>query len=850
MIPTTRHQFSNGLTLLLLESHQAPVVSINICLRVGSRFEADHEAGICHLIEHMLFKGTKKLKPGDVARKIEAGGGDVNAYTSFDETVYYCTISSRFTDRGLEVLSDAVLNSTITQIELDREREVVIEEILRSKDNPSRVLSEKIFDKAYARHNYGRPIIGFDKTVRGFSRKKIYDFYRRWYVPENMVVSLAGDFDSKKMFKRCESIFGRLRKKPSPRRKVLAENPQKKTRLVNLRNPIQGSSMALAYHVPELDHPDIPALDILSHILGEGESSRLDIRVKEKRGLVNSVYSYVYTPRDPGLFLVSYSLPEKNVPQATRAIFEEIEGMKFDKIDHESLGRAKLNIKSDATYEKETVEGLARKYGYFENILGRYDFEDHYYQNIDNVTPEDVNRVAEKYLHNKNLTMGLITPKDSKKKYKNSELLKCLPKSKAKRQKLPTKKEEVRHLRLANGLRLIFRENHHVPTIVIRTANLGGIRAENKKTNGIHSLLAHVWGKSTQSLDSHQMATQIENIAGGIDSYTGRNLTGMKADFLSEKTPEGVSLFLDAFLNPRLDRAEISREKSHQMEAIRREKDALANLAFKQFLKALYPSHPYGMPILGEKKLVRSFSKKEITKTYEDLLNPAQGVIAVVGDFDTEYMIDKMAPALEKIRKSAKRFKAPKADPAPKHSQRFDKILEKFQAHIVYGFRGVRLSDPDRYALDVLNNILAGQGGRLFLELRDKMSLAYSVTSLSQEGVEPGYFGVYIATEGSKTEKAIAGIERELNKIQKQPVQPVELNRAIQYMVGAYEIELQRNAAIATQLAFNEVYGVSREEWRILPDKIMKVTREDVLHVAQKILQMNHHILSLVRPKL
>jgi zinc protease len=847
MIPVQREILSNGVTLLFVETHQAPVTSINICLRVGSRMETDEEAGICHLIEHMLFKGTEKLPPGDVARLIEAGGGDVNAYTSFDETVYYCTLSSRYTDRGLEVLSDAVLNSIIDQTELDREREVVVEEILRGKDSPTKVLSEEIFAKAFPHHNYGRPIIGFEKTVRGFSRQTILDFYHRWYTPKNMVVVIAGDFKTTKMRKRCERIFGGLRSNGTPQGENKTEKPQKIPRALTIANPIQGSHMALAYHTPELEHEDVPALDILSHILGEGESCRLDMEVKEKRGLVNGIYSYVYSPKDPGLFYLGYSLPEKNIAKATRAVLEQIVLFQEKKVDHDELLRAKLNIKSDSVYEKETVEGLARKYGYFENILGRYDFDEHYYQAIDKVSVDDVMEVAQRYLHPGNLTMGLIHPRDKSKAWRAGQLLE-FTKPKAKARVKTRKTEEIQHLRLKNGLRLIFRENPTVPTVVIRTAQLGGLRTEHPKDNGINSLLTQLWGKSTVNLDAQEMARQSELIAGSIDSYTGRNLTGMKADFLSEKTREGVHLFLEAYTQPRWDKQEIQREKENILEAIRRENDALASLTFKLFMKELYPTHPYGMPLLGEANVVRSLDKKDLIRCFDFLMNPTATVISVVGDFDTSMMLDLLAPTLEKIPRTLHRLKAPKADPLPPKPKTVEKVLEKFQAHIVYGFRGVRLDDPDRYALDVLNNVLSGQGGRLFLELRDKMSLAYSVNSLSQEGIEPGYFGVYIGTEGSKVQTAIAGIEKELKKVLAKKVKGNEIKRAQQYMIGAYEIELQRNASVATQLAFNEIYGMPRNEWLDLPKKILRVTAEDVHRVARKIIQLDHRVLSVVRP--
>lgn len=848
MLKINRQVLPNGTTLLLIETHQAPVVSINICVRVGSRFETEQEAGICHLIEHMLFKGTERLGAGEVAKRIEANGGDVNAYTSFDETVYYCTLASRHFEAGLDILSDAVLNSVFDPDELGREKEVVIEEILRSKDSPGKVLSEAMFQKAFPTHNYGRPIIGFQETVKGFSRDKILDFYRSWYVPENLVVVMAGDFKTDRALELCQKIFGKLPALATPRAACAQEVSQEKARSVVLTNPIQGSTMMMGYHVPGLDHADIPALDILSHILGEGESSRLELNIKERKGLVNSVYSYVYSPADPGLFAVGYNLPEKNLAKATQSIVEEIYQFKDKKLDHDELSRAKINIKSDAVYEKETVEGLARKYGYFETILKKYQFDEHYYQKIDAVTPDDVREVAAKYLRPEGLNIGLIYPQASKKKISAKDLLHWAQPKKPIKRTVKKSQNEVHYLKLKNGLRLILKENPNVPTVVIRSAHLGGLRSETPKNNGIHGLLAQLWGKSTVNLDAEAMAREVEMIAGSIQAYNGRNVTGMKADFLSEKMRDGVQLFLDALLHPRFDKQELERERQNILEALKREEDQLASLAFKQFQQRLYPKHPYGMSLLGTAANVRRFQIKDVKRAFEENLDPKNLVISVVGDFDWETMAGLLRPSLEGIKGKRRAFKAPKVDPAPSTIQRIEKTKDKFQAHLVLGFRGVSYADKDRYALDVLNNILAGQGGRLFIELRDKMSLAYSVTSLSQEGVEPGYFGVYIATEPRKVDTAIEGILRELKKVTEELVAPEELERAQQYMVGAYEIDLQRNSTVATQLAFNEIYDIDRREWLLLPEKILKVTRQDVLKVAKKILKLDRYILSIVKP--
>lgn len=853
MYSIERHIFANGLTLLMIENHQAPVLALNICLRVGSRYETDAEAGICHLIEHMLFKGTKKRGPGDIAYQIEASGGDINAYTSFDETVYYCTLSSRHQNKGIEILADAVLNSTIDSQELEREKEVVVEEIRRGMDSPSRVLSEGVFGKVFQKHNYGRPIIGYEKNVRGFSQKKILDFYHSWYVPENMVVVVSGDFKSKSMFKTCEKLFGSLTRKSIPRRKLIQEPTQTHTRALSIQKAIQGTHIDMAFPIPAIDHEDIPALDVLSHILGSGESARLDLNLREKKTLVNSIYSYAYTPQDPGIFLIGCTLAEENVSSASQAIMKEIEKIQDNGVTQDELARAKMNLKSEAIYAKETVQGIGRKYGYFETILRRYNFDDHYYQSMDSLSRNDIIHAAQTYLNTKKLTAGIIGPQ-KKKKWKPSEFSnlfkKQVSKKKVKTQKKATQAPATQYIQLKNGFRLIFQENHNLPCVSIRSAHLGGIRAETPLNNGVHALFSQIWGKSSTHKDSEEVARAIELVAGSIDSYTGRNLSGIKMDFLSEKTHEAMDLFLDVFLNPRFDKEEIEKEKKHTLATLKREEDAPASLSMKQFLKTLYPKHPYGLPTLGTTQSVKKLNVNHLKASFEQIMNPKNSVIAIVGDFDTTWMLNKIRPNLEKIKAGKSKWKAPKKDPKPQKIQRIQRNLDKLQAHIVYGFQGVCFSDTDRYALDVLNTILSGQGGRLFIELRDKLSLAYSITSMNQEGIEPGYFGVYIGTEGKKVEKAIASIETELSKIlSKNSISQKEIDRAKEHLVGTYELDLQRRGSTAINLAFNEIYEMPRSEWKDLPKKILAVKKKDIERVAQKVICLDKAIISIVGPK-
>ncbi len=202
-----RHKLHNGLTLLVEENHAAPGVAIQVWMRVGSADELPDEAGLAHLHEHMLFKGTARRGPGEIARSIEASGGEINAWTSFDQTVYHVVLASQFFAEGMDVLADAVTSAAFDPDELKREIEVVCEEIKRSQDSPTRKLSRELFDSSFARHPYGKPVIGTEESVRSFTREGILRFYRRWYKAENAVVVVVGDVREGEALELAEKLF-------------------------------------------------------------------------------------------------------------------------------------------------------------------------------------------------------------------------------------------------------------------------------------------------------------------------------------------------------------------------------------------------------------------------------------------------------------------------------------------------------------------------------------------------------------------------------------------------------------------------------------------------------------------
>jgi zinc protease len=408
----TRYRLDNGMTIILEENRSAPVVAVNVWVKTGSACETEGEYGLAHVHEHMVFKGTDKRAVGEIARVIEGSGGDINAFTSFDETVYYVVIASRFMDTALDVLSDTMENSTFDPEELDKELEVVVEEIRRGEDSPGRNLSEKLFSTAFTEHPYGRPIIGTEQGVKAFDRKKVTDFYHKWYAPNNMTLVVVGDFDTAKIEPRIEETFGKLHRRDLPECDIPDEPEQKGMKAFVIEKPLQEGYFSLAFHIPNAKGEDTPAMDVLGNVLGGGESSRLYRNIKEEKGLTSNVYAYAYTPMREGIFAVGGSLDPAESKEALKELMKEVMRLKYEPVGDVELSKVKLNIESDAVYTKETMQGQAQKLGFFEIETGDFRYEDEYLDKVRKVAPENIMRAANKYLTIDNLTAGFLLPRD------------------------------------------------------------------------------------------------------------------------------------------------------------------------------------------------------------------------------------------------------------------------------------------------------------------------------------------------------------------------------------------------------------------------------------------------------
>ena len=405
-----KYVLGNGLTVVIRPNPSSPVVAVQAWVKAGSTTETEARAGMSHILEHMAFKGTKRRGPGEIAREVEAVGGEINAYTSFDQTVYHITLSGRFLENALDILADTLGNSVFDPAELSREREVILEEVRMNEDDPGRVVSKALFREAYKVHPYGRPVIGYVDTIRKTTREDLLAYFHANYVPGNMVLVIAGAVDPKTSRPLVERTFGQLPPGSAPEAPRPVEPPQRETRVVVKEKDARRAYLDMGFHGPSMKDPDVYAWDLLSMILGSGETSRLYRGVKDGKGLVDSVSASSYTPRDPGLLFVGGTLSPEKARAALKEILLETFRMVAAPPEGAELARAKTATETDFLFSLESQSSLARHVGFYETTLNDAAFEQTYLRKIRAVTADDIQAVAKKYLSPGNLTVSAVLP--------------------------------------------------------------------------------------------------------------------------------------------------------------------------------------------------------------------------------------------------------------------------------------------------------------------------------------------------------------------------------------------------------------------------------------------------------
>lgn len=846
-----RQTLENGLTILVEERLDSPVVAIVTYVKTGYFDESDKMAGISHVMEHMFFKGThRRPDPEAIAQETKALGGVLNAGTGYESTSYYVVAPAESFEQALDIQYDALTDPLLDPDELQRETEVVIQEARQKLDNPWALSVEKMFELAFDRHRIRRWRIGYPDDLRAITRDDILNYYRDRYAPQNIVLCIVGGVESGLALQVAERMYGGIAKRPLTEDPSPREPEQVGLKFQRLTRDIKQKLVHVGFHAPSIVEADYYPLSVATDLLGDGRSSRLHQSLMERRQIVSTTSAYYSAYRDAGIVTISAEVLVDDPREVVAAIFEEIEKLKREPVHHDELEKIKTMIESDFCFEQEQVLGRANRLSYFE-ALGDYEMSDEFVDRLHAVTADDVARVAAKYLTPARATVFECVPNDAElPTYDNASVATSVsqaiePLASASRPVVAAS-DGMRRTVLPSGAVLITKSEPGSPVTGVTVYFKGGRLCERREVAGITELALRSSLKGTAKYSGEELARRIESLGTSIGTNNNSDYVGYSLRILSKHLEEGFDLLSDIIAAPSFPDEEVNKEKDALRADIRRVEDSSFAYATDLLAEVAFPGHPYAIPDHGTEATVTALTRDQVEEWHRALASPEVAVVSVVGDFNENALTKEVESLFERLGPRSPLCTAPPAVfPQEVRERAVDRDRE--QTATAMGFPGAATDDPRRYVLDVTAALTSGLGGRLFAEVRGRQGLAYVVSSSSHTAAGGGMFVIYTATSPENEEKAREAIFAELQKLREEPAEVDEVERAKSYLRGARLISLQTAGARSRELAVNEIYcrGLNGTEEYLRG--IGMVTPEDILNASVANLTPTRYCLGAVR---
>lgn len=824
----------NGMTVLIKEDHAAPVVSIQIWVGSGSIHEGNLlGGGLSHYVEHMVFKGTPTRKPGDIAKTIIGLGGELNAYTSMDRTVFFTDIPSRNWTNGLDTLADAVINASFPEDEWRREKEVILREFSMGEDNPDRQIQELLFHTAYTLHPYRLPVIGLREIFKSITREGLLDYYHRRYVPDNMVAVVVGDLNTHDAKAALIKAFSSFARSPNPPIFIPEEPIQTAPRTVRKAGPYNNSRLMVAFHTVSISDKDAPALDLLASITGGSQSSRLVQDIKETRKLVHGISASSFTMRDPGLFVIGAELDPAKETETLDAIYDVTAHWAKTPFSKDEIEKARRIMLVGELARLQTMHGQAASYAEGQLFMEDPRYAEAYLARLQAVTPADLQAVARKYMRPENRVTVILGPE----KPSTSALPAAM-----------SQPSEVFKKTLSSGIPLIVREDHRLPFVYVCAAFLGGVLSETDQNNGITQLMSDLLIRGTTDRSASEIASTLEQLGIDLSPFAGYNSFGLRGQALSGDATLLMDVMFDCLAQSSFPTNEIDKQKTIQLAAIDSQKERPMQVAREALDAMIFAGHPYHLPPLGSPESVTRLDRETLRDYYRKQLVSGNMVLSIFGDItakDAEALADKYTRRIRRDLPPARLAVAPK----PVLPARVETREPREQCIVLFGFPGVGLADSRRDSLLLLENAMGGMSSHLFDTVRDKRGLAYYASTSQRVGVDSGIFVIYAGTRLDALPEVEKLIHEEIRRVATNGLDPEEIDRARNMVIAGHDMGLQDNGNLAMTCALNELYQLGFDYEFSTRKRIEAVTPDQIRQAATAILSTNKLAISVVLPK-
>ncbi|MBD2559358.1 MULTISPECIES: M16 family metallopeptidase [Nostoc] len=872
----------NGLTVLTKEVHTAPVVSVQVWYKVGSRNEVKGENGISHQLEHLMFKGTTS-RPVQFGRLFSALGSQFNAFTSYDETAYFGTVQRDKLEALLTLEADRMENSLVGPEQLTSEKRVVISELQGYENSPDYRLSRAVMRDAFPSRAYGLPVGGTKADVEKFTVEQVRNYYRTYYSPENATLVITGDFATEPVLKVVKETYGKLAKRGKEdigtqgrgdvvRGNITASSPvtptTKKAPIV-LKQPGSAALLQAVYPLPDIKHPDVPAIDMMDAILTGGRSSRLYQALVES-GLASSVSGGAAELIEPGWYEINATaVPGQELGKIAQVLQQTLTKLQQQPVTTEELNRAKTQLQASFVLGNQDITSQASQLGYNQTVAGDYRFIEKYLTAIAKVTPAQVQQAAKTYLNPAKQTIGFFEPTqpDGKpgassagsgrtvenfspgKPVDPAELAKYLPPATSatdsSKQSLP---EEFT---LNNGLRVLLLRDRNLPTINLSGQIDAGTEFDGNQKAGLANLTANNLMNGTQTKNALTLAKTLEDRGAGLNFSASREGVSISGEGLSANLPILIQTLADVLENATFPAEQLELSRQRALTNLKVQLDDPRGLGRQVFQQVIYPeNHPFHSFPTAES--LKSITRDDLLAFYQTHYRPDSTTIAIVGDFDPVKVKDLLNQAFGKWEATGKPpvLKIPTV-PLPQNLTRVNKVIPgKAEAVTYIGYNGISRKDPRYYAALVLNQILGGDtlSSRLGTEVRDRLGLTYGIYSAFAAGINPGPFLIQMQTAPLDTQKAITSTLALLKQLREQGVTEAEFNTAKRSITNSYPVDLANPSNVSSIILNNAVLGLSRSEIREFPQRIQAVTMPQMQQAIEDLIKPGNLVIVTAGP--
>lgn len=810
----------NGLTGIVSQQKAFPVVSVQIWVGTGSENEGVYcGAGLSHLLEHMVFKGTAEYTAQQLNEEVASLGGLWNAYTSTDRTVYHIDGPSARWQQFLHILTQLVFAPTFPIEEFEKEREVIRREMAMYNDDPQDASYHALVGTLYKRHPRRLPVIGIQKRFDNLTHADMVSYHRSRYTPGNMFVCIVGDVEPEEVFAALEAEVADIPAATAALPPPEQEPRQWGKRLYRTEFAQPTSTLMLAWRTPHTQHPDAAPLAVLSSILGDGRSAWLYKHFHDDVGLAYDTNTTLLPAKEgEGAFVLEADVERARRDELRDALLAYV--AELPQADFAAgVQRAHRQLRAQRVKSLSTVKGCASMLGISWHHTRNLNAGDEWAEALRRVTAEDVARVAATYLTPERLTEVSVDPLGTNPKETAQNPAATLP--------APTVHE------LANGLRVVLRVDKRVPLVYTTLSIAAGCRSETAQNNGISTLLAECLLKGTTSRSAAELADTVENLGGNISGTAGNNTLSLKTRALAEAAYTMLELLADAALHPTFPADAVAIAREDMVADILDAQEDPAAEAFRQLRRACFGDTTYGLHPDGTVESVKGLTREALASHHARLMCGRNAVLAICGDFEPTAMLNRVQELFCSMPAGAPAVLHPTP---PQQAADICIPCDKEQAILAMAVPALNATAPDIPLQLLFDKWCSDMAGPVYTEIREKRGLAYYAASASLQGTDTGCMFFYLGTSPQAMPEARAALDELLARLAQEGMPEEALESARSTVLTSQLLTAQSAGKLCSAMAVDTLLGLPPDYTDTLPERLRSITTEQMRAFISRLL--------------